>query len=92
MSNVFDNIPVPYGVYHVVPIKDRCINFFSREQVGFTNLRDLELVHNTDNAFCWCDPEIKFNGQLIVHRSFDGREFVEELEKNNTLLDLPKLS
>ena len=38
-------------------------------------LNDL-LEHDTDSKECWCDPEIKVEGAVlvVVHNSFDGRE------------------
>jgi hypothetical protein len=36
-----------------------------------------DLKDHYDHARCWCHPEVKDEGALIVHYSIDGREFYE---------------
>jgi hypothetical protein len=36
-----------------------------------------DLKDHLDNARCWCHPEVKDEGTLIVHYSLDAREFYE---------------
>ena len=39
--------------------------------------------HNNNGEWCHCSPEIRrdSNGVLVIHHSYDAREFQEELEK-----------
>ena len=41
-----------------------------------------DILEHQECADCWCDPEIEVVGAtlLIIHNSFDGREYKEIVE------------
>ena len=49
-------------------------------------MSDINIIPNGDikgheeSEFCYCHPRIEYeeNGRIIIHNSFDGREFVEK--------------
>ena len=41
--------------------------------------------HEIENNNCVCEPNIEENGLLVIHNSFDGREYAEEGKKISTV-------
>lgn len=38
-----------------------------------------DLKDHIESEYCWCRPQIKEGGGLIIHNSLDRREMYEEL-------------
>lgn len=55
------------------------ITFADPEIVHVLPIDDLR-PHQEIGTDCWCEPELKEDGRLVVHNSADGREFKERGE------------
>lgn len=47
------------------------------EEYGFVHILPINDICKHDYEFCLCDPRIEMDGRLIIHNSFDGREYLE---------------
>lgn len=48
-----------------------------KEEVHVYPVDDL-LGHQVTGRDCWCDPWVDEVGSVIIHNSFDGREYKEK--------------
>lgn len=44
--------------------------------------------HDFSGLDCDCNPSIDWNGELVIHKAFDGRDLIAEIEQK-LIIELP---
>jgi len=47
------------------------------EERGFVHVMPINDLCAHDYEFCLCNPSTEMDGKLVIHNSFDGREYIE---------------